>query len=363
MPEPEVRMKTISNAILFSSLFAAACGGRGVEPISPPADVGENGRGDASASLEIAGLVKTKTSFTVGDLRRMEPVSARANEVHRNGEFFGSYTVRGVPLRTLLDVAVVQKGASAFDKPLDLAIVLKGASGKRAVVSWGEVYYRNASEVIVAFESKPVMPHKPCERCHGPEVFGSRLEILKRELDFPKLVATRDLWGDRFVEGISTIEVVEPLPGDPAGRPVKREGHEKIWSDAVSIAVPEKPPVAVSSLDGYTRVAVDAIMAGDGIGFHGTRRFEGASLSEVLEKAGIAPDPATAFLLTAPDGYRVLLSSSEVFDAPAAAPIILADKEGGNAIDDGGRFHLVLPADHAADRWLKSVSRIDVVKF
>jgi len=356
-------MKTIPNAILFSSLFAAACGARGAEPVSPPADVGEHGIEDASASLEIAGLVKTKTSFTVGDLRRMEVVSARANEVHRDGEFFGSYTVRGVPLRALLDAAVIQKGASAFDKPLDLAIVVSAASGKRAVVSWGEVYYRNASETIVAFESEPVIPHKPCERCHGPEVYGSRLEILKRALGFPKLVATRDLWGDRFVEGISRIEVVEPLPGDPAAPPVKREGHQKLWSDAISIAVPDKPAIAISSPDGFSRVEVDAIMAGDGIGFHGTRRFSGVALSEVLSKAGVAPDPATAILLTAPDGYRVLLSASEVFDAQASSPIILADKEGGSAIEDGGLFHLVLPADHAADRWLKSVSRIDVVKF
>jgi DMSO/TMAO reductase YedYZ molybdopterin-dependent catalytic subunit len=355
-------MKNAAQVILFCFL-AAACGATGAEPISPPADVGKNAGSDGSASLEIAGLVKKPMTFTVDDLRRLEPVSARANEVHRDGEFFGSYTVRGVPLRTLLDTAIVQKGASAFDKPLDLAIVVSTASGKRAVVSWGEVYYRNASETIVAFDSRPVIPHKPCERCHGPEVFGSRLEILKRALGFPKLVVTRDFYGDRFVEGISTIEVVVPLPGDPAGRPVKREGHQKLWSEALSIAVPDKPELVVASLDGFTRAAVDAVMAGDGIGFHGTRKFEGAPLSEVLAKAGVAPDPATAFLLTAPDGYRVLLSSAEVFDAPAAAPIILADKESGDAIDDGGRFHLVLPADHAADRWLKSVSKIEVVKF
>src|SRR5512137_583794 len=112
-------MKNAAQVILFC-LFAAACGARGAEPVSPPADAGGSGRVDEPASLEIAGLVKAERSFTVGDLRRMEPVEARANEVHRDGEFFGSYTVRGVPLRTLLDAAVVQKGASAFDKPLDL---------------------------------------------------------------------------------------------------------------------------------------------------------------------------------------------------------------------------------------------------
>ena len=355
-------MKTIPKEFLFC-LFVAGCGARGVEPIAPPADPGERGPSGGSASLEIAGLVKTTTSFSVEDLRRLEPVLARANEVHRDGEFFGSYTVRGVPLRVLLDTAVVQKGASAFDKPLDLAIVVTGASGKRAVVSWGEVYYRNAPETIVAFESQPVIPHKPCERCHGPEVFGDRLAMLKRSPAFPKLVVTRDFHGDRFVEGISRIEVVEPLPGDPAAPAKKREGHQKLWAESAAIAVPGKPEAVLASPDGYARVEVEALMVGDGIGFHGSRRFSGIALSEVLSKAGVAPDPATAFLLTAPDGYRVLLSSAEVFDEPAAAPIILADQEGGSAIDDGGRFHLVLPADHAADRWLKSVSRIEVVRF
>ena len=354
-------MKNAAQVILVC-LLAAACGARGVEPIAPPSDPGKGEPGESS-SFEIAGLVKTTTSFSVEDLRRLEPVSLRANEVHRDGAFFGSYTVRGVPLRALLDAAVVQKGASAFDKPLDLAIVVTGDSGKRAVVSWGEVYYRNAPEIVVAFDSQPVIPHKPCERCHGPEVFGDRLAMLKRSPAFPKLVVTRDFWGDRFVEGISKIEVVEPLPGDPAAPAKKREGHQKLWSESAAIAAPGKPESVLSSLDGFARVEVDAIMAGDGIGFHGTRRFSGVALSEVLSKAGVAPDPATAILLTAPDGYRVLLSAAEVFDEPAAAPIILADQEGGNAIDDGGRFHLVLPADHAADRWLKSVSRIEVVKF
>ena len=354
-------MKKVLSTILFC-LVASACGAR------DPATAGATpaGAGEAAPSgpaLKIEGLVRSPTSFSTGELRGFEPVSARAVEVRRGGEFFGSYTVRGVPLRTLLDAAGVQKGPSAFDKPLDLAIVVTGASGRRAVVSWGEVYYRDPSEVIVAFESKPVIPHKPCARCHGPEVFAERLATIKRALVFPKLVATRDLWGDRAVEGISKIEVVEPIPGDPAAKPVKREGHQKLWSEAAAIAAPGRPEVVLSSLDGLARVEVDAIMAGDGIGFHGTRRFSGAALSEVLSKAGIAPDPATAFLLSAPDGYRVLLSSAEVFDAEGSRSIILADKESGNAIDDGGRFHLVLPGDHAADRWLKSVSRIDVVEF
>jgi DMSO/TMAO reductase YedYZ molybdopterin-dependent catalytic subunit len=358
----EVPMKNAAQVILLC-LIAAGCGAHGAEPIAPPAEPGESGGADGSASLEIAGLVKTPTTFSVGELRRLEPVSVRATEVRRGGEFFGAYTARGAPLRALLDTAAIRKGPSAFDKPLDLAIVVTGASGRRAVFSWGEVYYRNPSEVIVAFESKPVIPHKSCDRCHGPEVFAERLEATKRALGFPKLIATRDLWGDRAVERIAKIEVVEPLPGDPAAPPVKREGHEKLWSEAMTIAAPGKPALVIPSLDGYSLVAVDAIMAGEGIGFHGARRFEGAALSEVLSKAGIAPDPATAILLSAPDGYRVLLSSAEVFDAADGPTVILADTEDGAAIDDGGRFHLVLPGDQAADRWLKSVSRVDVVKL
>jgi len=356
-------MKNVHGAILLC-LFTAACGAREPAPVAPPAGASESARGgEAAAPLEIAGLVKAKTLLSADELRRMEAVSARANEVHRDGEFFGSYTVRGVPLRALLDRAVIDKGAAGFDKQLDLAIVLTAASGKRAVVSWGEVYYRNASETIVAFESRTVLPHKPCERCHGPEEFADRLAILKRTPAFPKLVATRDFWGDRFVEGIVRIEVVDPKPAAHPEKPVKREGHEKLWSEAAAIALPDRPETVISSLDGYARVEAQALMVGDGIGFHGARRFSGAALSEVLSKAGVEPDPAAAILLTAPDGYRVLLSSAEIFDAPASAPILLADTEGGSAIDDGGRFHLVLPGDHAADRWLKSVSRIEVVRF
>lgn len=360
-------MKSVPSLILLC-VSVTACGASGVCPAGvPAAGAGEEAHATPTAegavALKIEGLVRTPTAFTTDELRRLDQVSARANEVHRDGEFYGSYTVRGIPLRTLLDRAVVDKGPSGFDKPLDLAIVLTGASGKRAIVSWGEVYYRNASETLVAFESKPVMPHKPCERCHGPDEYRERLDVLMRTPAFPKLVATRDFWGDRFIEGILRIEVVEPLPVDPATPAKKREGHQKLWAESAAIAVPGKEEIVLTSLDGYARVEVRAILAGDGIGYHGTRRFGGIALSELLSKAGVEPDPATALLLTAPDGYRVLLSSAEIFDAPAASPILLADQESGTAIDDGGRFHLVLPGDHAADRWLRSVARIEVVKL
>ena len=54
----------------------------------------------------------------------------RLNELTRDKKFHGVFNYRGVPLKELLELAVVQKGEAAFSKPLDMALVIRNREGK-----------------------------------------------------------------------------------------------------------------------------------------------------------------------------------------------------------------------------------------
>lgn len=317
--------------------------------------------GDAgSGALAVAGSVRQPFSLTRSELRRFEAVEARLNDVRKSGDFRGVFELRGVPLRTLLEQARVVKESAAFGRELDLAIVARNRDGRRVVLSWGEVFYRNPAETVVAYEGAPRMPHKACSDCHEPSTYRPWLDQLEREVGFPKLVVTGDFYADRSLEDLVAIEVTD-LGADVGIHVAKADRPQELFSGEIRIEGPGIEPATVRSLERYTRIEADAIQAGDGTGFHGVRRYSGVALSEVLEAAGVSADPSIGLVLSAPDGYRVFLAGAEVFDPARGGRLLLVDRMNGQPIERG-RFQLVPLDDHAADRWLKAVARIDVVR-
>lgn len=116
-------------------------------------------------------------------------------------------------MRGLLRRAGVTKPAGGYPKAVDLALVIRDRRGRQVTLSWGEVFYHNPSETVLALASRPVMPHKKCAACHQPDVYGPLLKQLKRRVVFPKLVLARDFYNDRSLEGVVSIEVVGLPPG------------------------------------------------------------------------------------------------------------------------------------------------------
>jgi DMSO/TMAO reductase YedYZ molybdopterin-dependent catalytic subunit len=334
------------------ALLPVGCGSQAPASASPPSE---------TPQLTLSGSVKKPLTLTIEDLREFPQVAARLNDVHRDGSFHGVFLVTGVPLRLLLDQAGVVKTGGMFNRELDLAIVVRNREGTTAVLSWGEIFYRNAAEVLVAYAAEPLRPHKPCERCHTPEESQPWREPLERAVPMPKLVTTRDFTTDRCLEGVISIEVIA-LGAEHGLHVEKGKGPKPLFAPSFELRQGDAQPVVALTLEGYPRRDVEAIQAGEGTGFHGIKKFEGVPLKEVLARLGVSPDPAGALLLSAPDGYRVLLSSAEVLTARDAEQILLADRKNGQPEPDGGAFHLVIPTDLSADRWLKSVSRIDVLR-
>ncbi len=334
------------------------------------ADQDLNGRqhdvssGEDPLLLEIVGLVKQPLKLTRTDLEKHPAATVRTNDVTKDGTYRGVFHHRGVPLKVLLEQAKVEKGDAVFGREMDLAVIVSNRAGEKVVLSWGEVFYRNPAETIIAYDGSPHMPHKPCKNCHDEETYGPWLGQLERRVPYPKLVPSRDFYADRALEGITRVEVTDP--GANTGISIKKENRpERLFADKIAIhGISDDPaPIIIDTLDGFSRITGEAIQAGDGTGYHGVKRYAGAPLGEVLAKVGLVSDAETALLLSAPDGYRILLSAAEVFSINAGRDIVLADKREGEPIEDGGRFQLMLPGDHSADRWLKSVARIDVLRL
>jgi hypothetical protein len=77
----------------------------------------------SSMAFTVGGLVRQPLNLDQSDLAKLESVSVRVNEVTRDHRFHGAFTFRGVPLKTLLGLASVQKKESRFGKPLELAVI------------------------------------------------------------------------------------------------------------------------------------------------------------------------------------------------------------------------------------------------
>ena len=310
-----------------------------------------------SPSISITGVVKQALNLSMDDLRKFESVGVRLNEVTVDKSFHGVFLYRGVPLKTVLELATVQKEETDFIKPIDLAIKVRNREGKQTVLSWGEVFYRNPSDVVIAFSATPIMPHRDCAKCHKPEVYEPWFNQLKRQVGFPRLVVANDFYTDRCIEDITNIEVVDLHPKmDVKKLPL-------LFSQEFTVSGAVKEELHIADLSSYPHREILAKQTGDGKGYHGLKHFKGVPLAEILKQADIKPDINTIFLISAPDGYRSLVSYSELFLSPFGQDIIVADMVDDKPIKENGKFMVVMPHDLSADRWVKAVDRIEAISL
>jgi precorrin-4 methylase/DMSO/TMAO reductase YedYZ molybdopterin-dependent catalytic subunit len=308
-----------------------------------------------SPTVSITGVVKQPLNLTMEDLSRFETVCVRLNEITRDKIYHGAVNYSGVPLKTLLEVANIQKEETDFSKLIDLAVVVRNREGKETVLSWGELFYRNPAETIIAFSATPIMPMRKCQDCHAPEVYQKWLEPLRRQIDLPKLVIANDFYTDRSLEGIVNIEVRDLHP-----KMVSKKLPE-LFSPQFSVTGAVGEALNIADISSYTRREVTDKQIGDGRGYHGLRNFQGVSLLELIEKAGVGADLNAVLLVSAPDGYRSLVSLGELLLNQSGGNIVIADQVDGVPLKKNGRFSLIIPDDLSADRMVKAVDKIEVI--
>ncbi len=311
----------------------------------------------ASVSLSISGAVKQPIRLSLDDLSKVQSINVRLNEVDRNKNFLGVFNYQGVPLRTILELAYVQKEETHFFKPLDMAIVVRNKAGKQATLSWGEVFYKNPAEIIIAFSASPIMPGRNCAFCHKSEVSDKWSSPLKRPIGFPKLVVANDFYTDRSLEEVTDIEVVDLNPK------LELQKKDKLHSPSFTVSGSVKTPLAFADLSAFPHTEVMVKEVGDGKGYHGLKQAGGVPLIKLLEKAGAEMDINSVFLVSSPDGYRSLLSFGELFLAPLGHRILIADRTDNQPIEKDGKFKLVLPDDLSADRDVKAVAKVEVINL
>ena len=310
--------------------------------------------------MSITGEVKRPLKLSTDDLARFQSVELQLNEVSRDGKFHGIYLHKAVPLRTLLDMAEIVKQDQPFEKPIDLAIRVTNASGKQVVLSWGEVYYSNATEVTIGYAASPVKPmmtEDRCQKCHGPEIYRKSLIEYDRPAGMPKLLLSGDFYTDRCLENVTRIEVIDLYPKLKVDRKAQLESDEILVTGAVA------KELKLSDLKDYPSMEMMKKVVGVHMGYHGLHRYKGISLAKVLEAAGAGNELTKAVMISAPDGYRALFSFGELFQSFKGRRIMIAESVDGKPLEGqrGGKYRIIVPEELVDDRDVLAVERIEVV--
>jgi DMSO/TMAO reductase YedYZ molybdopterin-dependent catalytic subunit len=96
----------------------------------------------------------------------------------------------------------------------------------------------------------------------------------------------------------------------------------------------------------------------------------GVPLSAILSAAGVplgealrGKEMALYVRISAADGYRVVYALAELDPQFRAEPVILADRHDGEALGaKEGPLRIIAPTDRRPARWIRQVTRIDVLR-
>ena len=307
--------------------------------------------------LKIDGIVKTPLNLSLMDLAKFQQSEIQLNDVRKNGEFRGIFKCQGVSLKKLLGLAGIEKTDTDFKKPVDVAVVVKNTAGDQVVLSWGEIFYKDPDHILIASSAHPVFPHKGADHFKNKAVYESMIHTLKRKVNCPRLVIAGDLYTDRCLESISEIRVVDLKPE------VEGEKSPSVYSEQFKLVGPGIKHALYSKLPETGKTNIRAHVVGEGRGFHGTHNFTGIPLTSLLEKFKADFDVNTVFIVSAPDAYRSLISYGELFLNSLGHRILMTDTVDGESWGkNGGKFIMVLPDDLMADREVKAVSKIEIIK-
>ncbi len=305
--------------------------------------------------LSITGLVEKPQFLTMRDLSQFTPVSVKVTEVLSNKTYNGNFQHRGVPLRTLLELAAVKKQEPEYSKLIDLVIVIKNARGEKSYLTWGEVFYRNPSDAVIALSADAIPAMKSCLNCHKKGQFEKWETPVHRTVGLPKLVLTHDFYADRCIENITGIEVIDILPRKAAVK------TRQLHSGSFTITGPSGRGIAIDTLEAYRHTGIQVKHAGEGRGYHGIEEYRGVPLLDILAENKIKPSLDSLLVFSAPDGYRSVLSFGELSLTHFGQEIIIADMKNGQSIKEEGKFNLIIRHDLSSDRWVKALEKIEII--
>jgi hypothetical protein len=255
--------------------------------------------------------------------------------------FKGAFFVNGYSLYDILNSRNFKKTSeNTFSSPVDLYAVVENEKGEKAAFSWGEIYYRNSFDILI---SKTIQPINPAR--------GKASYVLPQT---PRLMCAGDLLNVRFINNPTRITVKSFHGSMPKEKPKDIYAPEmKIVTKTGSFTIGD----VGSSVEKRTYPVVSY---GHGMGFKGNENVSGFLLRDLIA-ANLTPTPAMLrewiAVASAKDGYRVVLSLSEIMNRSDNQDFLLLDKKDSL---DNGRYTLFPAADFFADRDVRAIEKLEL---
>ena len=295
----------------------------------------------APKSILIQGEVQNPGSVDLSSLP-IRSIAIKEMGMEKGSRVFkGAFFVNGYSLYDILNSKIYKKAPeNTFSPPMDLYAVVENDKGERAAFSWGEIFYRNSFDILIVKTIQPINPARAKASYVLPET--------------PRLICARDLLNVRFISNPSKI-TVRSYHGA-----VSKEKPENIYSPELKI-VTKTGAFTIGDVEPSVEKRTYADVGyGHGMGFKGNENVSGYLLKDLIStKFTLTPDMLREWIAvgSAKDGYRVVLSLSEIMNRSDNEDFLLLDKK--NSPGDG-RYVLYPAGDFFADRDVKAIEKLEL---
>jgi precorrin-4 methylase len=280
--------------------------------------------------VSLSGMVQRPLNLSPEDLDVFRQVTVRSS-----GE---AIVYQGIPLKSLMEFVHIRKEGSPFPETIDLGILIRSRNGNKVLLSWGEVFEQDPSDVVLTLSKSDTQT--------------GTLESESVETEFPRLIMIHDQDPERWLKGVVNIEAVEVASPAPKVKEVTKT------SPAFTIVQKGLAPLRVEDLTAYPYGEVSIqVPSGEEIS-----TYSGAYLADLLASLGLKGNLNTMLILMSESGRQCAVSYGELTLSAHGQRILIADRIDGETIKDTGRFHIVFPNDRSGDRRIEALKCIDVVQ-
>jgi hypothetical protein len=304
-------------------------------------------------SLTVDGKVKQTYHFTGESLQAMAKIRIRTPEISPAGEILGAYIYTGIPALYIMEGATAEKNETdVFDRPLDMIVVFTSYSGKTVYFSYGELTIAGDTRpVTLAYHREQILPSKNTVK-YTRNKYPENISGLR-------LICPADPDDSRYLDNVVRMTLVRLATPDNLLPPMKK--NKKCSSAAVE-CVEGDETWAASFENVPINTISDWFRIGHGRGIKGERLFNasGYHLPSFLKSNFPNCSAADCFIFVGCDGYRALVSGSEVFRTAAGDSFLLLKTLNGEPLEGGLTLGAI--ADFFVDRGVWGLSHIVRVK-
>ncbi len=303
----------------------------------------------AGLNLKVTGGVKKEYNLNSKALGQMATTRIRTRETSPAGHMMGAYIYTGIPVLYLLEgIAPLKTDKDAYDRPLDMFVILRSASGKEAVFSYGELTMTDdQNPVTLAFHREPLMPTKGADKYTKNKY--------KTNINGLHLICPREPNTARYLDNVTEIILKTPKVTGVT-LPPQQKGNKCKSQTITCVQSGESTPAIYKEVERITIENWFRIGHGRGIKDDRLNKVEGYALPSFLRKNFPGCTENDFFLFVACDGYRSLFSGKEIFATHDGSQMLLVETL-NDAPPSGGKT-LAPTADFFVDRNLWGLSHI-----